>query len=430
VTAANKAINNNPLYNPSQTLSGTSLKNAADSIATAQTAGPISALAQQIAQNNKQASGAQNQTFGYFMQLAKAAQAAVGQQAAGSGALNAQQQQLASNTQTQLGQLGQQAQGGTLGRMNAQGLGGDSVGQLGAVTAQQQGTAASNAQNYQAAALNQGASGTSQAVNNAGAYALGGQEKIGAIGRAGQLANVPLNSKIATLQASQGTLAATALGQLRTQERNYGIAQAGLGIKQQTVQNTATNNATRNALTATGQQVTMRGQNMTAATAASAQALTASGQQITAARDAANAAYHQATVNGKYGVGGGSGAKPLSASLNAKAQSQLSTAIGVIHQGQSYSDKLLPNGLPNPNSKYPNGYSEAFIKAGLGQHYHIPDYLIAAAYQLVGYGSIDAKTASYLHNVVGMRGGTYNGAPIKVTANYVPPTSPSGAGVH
>jgi hypothetical protein len=245
---ATKAANSNPLYNPSATLSGASLQNAANQVANQQTQGPISALAQQIAQNNKQASGAQDQTFGYYMQLAKAAQAAVGQQAAGSGALNAQQQQLASNTQTQLGQLGQQAQGGTLGRMNAQGLGGDSIAQLGAATAQQQQTGALNAQNYQSAALNQGASGTAQAVNNAGAYALGGQEKIGAIGRAGQLANVPLNSKIATLQASQGTLAATALGQLRTQERNYQIAQAGLGIKQQTVQNTATNNATRKRL--------------------------------------------------------------------------------------------------------------------------------------------------------------------------------------
>src|SRR5437879_2560566 len=68
------------LYDPSQSLSGRSLWRAARGIANAQVQGPITQLAAQRTRNLQQGAAAQGQTFAYYMQLAKDAQAAVDQE--------------------------------------------------------------------------------------------------------------------------------------------------------------------------------------------------------------------------------------------------------------------------------------------------------------------------------------------------------------
>jgi hypothetical protein len=228
---------NSPLLQPSQTLSGQPLAQAAGQIANAQTAGPISELAKQIATQDKQGAAAAKDTFGYYLQLAKDAQSGVNQIQGINSGLSTQLQGINQSTQQQLGQIGTQAQGGALGRLTSMGLGGDQTANLQGETARLQGLGTVNSGAFQAAGANQGANYKSNAVGNLGVDALAGTQAVGQIGQATRLANEPLNAKIAALDASKGALAANALGSLRTAERNYQVAQQGLGIKKATVAN-------------------------------------------------------------------------------------------------------------------------------------------------------------------------------------------------
>jgi hypothetical protein len=119
------------LYQPSQTLSGKALGQAASQIANVQTQGPISALAAQMAKQHAQGAAAGKQTFGYYQQLARDAQTAMGQQTGINSGLSSQLAGIGQGTQQQLGQFGQNAQGGAVGRAAALELDGGSQGMLG-----------------------------------------------------------------------------------------------------------------------------------------------------------------------------------------------------------------------------------------------------------------------------------------------------------
>jgi hypothetical protein len=226
---------NSPLYNPSQTLAGKQLNDAAQGIADAQTKGPLAALGQQIAQNNRQGAAAESQTMGYYKQLAQQAQDSLNKtQAIGSG-LNSQLTQMGVRQAGAINGFGQQAQQGAVGQMAAQGLDGGAQAQLAAETARQQQLGAQNAGNFGAAGLVQGANYSQNAAQELGTNALRGQERLGNIAQATRLSNTPLSQKQASLIASRGALKATALGQLRTQERNYQVAQEGIGVKQASI---------------------------------------------------------------------------------------------------------------------------------------------------------------------------------------------------
>ena len=116
---------------------------------------------------------------------------------------------------------------------------------------------------------------------------------------------------------------------------------------------------------------------------------------------------------GTSGAAGG-GAKPLTTLQNNAYWGKTSTVEQLIKDGQA------------------KGLSEQQIRANLmdGQNPSKSKYdqvMIEAAYELLGYGSITQSTAANLHNY-GVRGGTYNGKPIKVTPNYKPPEqSPPGS---
>src|ERR1035437_1845782 len=384
---------NSALYNPSQTLSGKALDTAAGGIADAQVKGPISELA------------GQKQDFGYYMQLAQAAQDAVGQQQSIGTGLNSTLQGINAQQQAGIAQAGQQAQSGALGRMGAMGLDGGQLAALGATTAQQQGIGALNAQTFQSAGANQAANYTAAASANRGVVSLEGEQQIGDLARAGALANEPLNAKIGALQASRGALKATALGALRTQQRNYQIAEQGLQNTANAPGITVAQDVAKNKLTASGQAVTMRGQDLTAAGKAATNALTASGQQITSARDQANALYHNALRAQKQGKLG-TAAKPMAPAQNSKFWGQVQKTLGLIQEAQGSIGK-------------PNGAVAGTIRTTISAKFGFTDAVIETAYELLGYGSISASQAQILHGM-GVRGGTYKGAPVKVTANYKP----------
>ena len=99
----------NALLHPTATLEGKSLLNAAQALAKTQTAGPLSALAKQIAQNNAQAKAAQQLAGGYFNQFGQFAQAGANQAQQIGSQLNSQLAALNQSQQAQLAGIGNQA---------------------------------------------------------------------------------------------------------------------------------------------------------------------------------------------------------------------------------------------------------------------------------------------------------------------------------
>jgi hypothetical protein len=293
---------------------------------------------------------------------------------------------------------------------------------LAAQIARQQGLAAQQAGTYRSLGANQGANYQQMTNSQLGTYGLQGQEALKNIAQSGTVKNEPLVSKIAALQAQKGALTATDLGKLRQQEVANQISRAGLGIKQQSLNVTAQNNAANQKLKAQGQSITQQNDRAN-------QALRAAGIQVTAAnnnarnQNAANANqiranYDQGTLALRSAAlaiknSGGGAVKPLTTAQNNMVNASLGRIIGLIREGQGAKQteqqirSHLQTGL-NPSKK---SYSPV---------------LIQAAYELLGYGSIDRSTAAQLHNM-GVRGTTYNNRPVKVTANYQPPPNYSGA---
>jgi hypothetical protein len=363
-----------PLLNPAQSLSGQALLNAANQLANVQVNPALTELSKQIAANNAQTTGTINQAGGFYNQLEPYVQAGANQQGQIASGLNTTLAGIGNDTQGQLAGIGQGAQA-SLAKYAPQGDGGLSnaaTADLAAQIARQQGYAAQQSGTARAFGATQGANYQGLGTSQLGTYGLQGQEALKGIAQSGTVKNEPLVSKIAGLQQQKGALVATDLGKLRQQEVANNVARAGLGLKQQGLNTTAANDAARIQTAIRGQNVTRADAiariNATAAQTAAKNALTARGQNITQARDQANAAYHSALLNKKYGST--AAAKPLSASQNNEFMRQLQTAIGVIHSAQAYrgtKDKPLPH-----------GHSEQDIKASLGAKYHVPDGEISA----------------------------------------------------
>jgi hypothetical protein len=395
--AAAKGPNyNSPLYQPGQLLSGKALGNAAKSIANQQVNPVIQSLAAQRAQNNANNAGEQRTDFNYYMQLAQAAKDAVSQaQNVGTGL----QSTLAGNAaqaQTQLGQLGQLSTGGALARMNALGLDAGQTAALGAETGRQQGIGTLNAQTAQNFGAQQSANITGQAIANRGAGALAGTQAIGALSRAGTIANQPINQKIADTQAQRGTLTTTALGQLRSQERNYQVAQEGLGVKTASLNATAKQNQARNQLTASGQRIT----------AANDQQRNSIAQQ----NDLANQLDKTAALNEKTHNDAATQANRAAALAARSAAAGKPKALTTQQQNVQYGEIDRIQALISHAQSV--GHAGTSIRSALqGGTYArgVPAYvkpLVDAAYELKGWGFITPATATALH-AMGMRGGRY-----------------------
>ncbi len=364
------------LYQPSQVLTGQPLASGAMAIANAQTQGPLTELARQIAQNQRQTAGAQKLTSGYFGQLLPFAQQSVTDQQGIAGGLNQQLAGLGAQSQQAIGQAYQPT--AQMQQLAAQGLGGGGDTALAGDRARALSTSAQNAQTFGSAGATLGANASSLAAGNLGAFALRGQERIGGIGQAGQIRNEPLASKQAGLIASKGSIYADALGKLRQGERAYLTTLSGLGLNQQKLAEVTGQNQAANA-------IKVRGQDVTAADAAAAQAGQNQRNQArldaAATRDALNRAARNAKTRSKL---------PLT-------QAQQNTLYGQADRLQA----LIADAQKA-------GGTEAQIRQALQSgnnpaRSHYPKALIQAAFEVKGWGHITPGTARQLY-AMGLRG--------------------------
>lgn len=231
----------NPIYDPMQTLSGHSLKQAANALTDLEIRPQISALAQQIAASQRQGRAVQDQTAGYFRDLGAQAQQAYANQQAASQRLNSTLQGIGDQTQQQIGAAGQTAQG-QLAPLQAKGLDGGSFASLAREIAAQQGLAATNAQTFRTQGAQQGANYEGLTANQMATGALRGQERLGQIANAFAQQQAPLVQREADVQASRGATFVKNLGSLRNSERSYNMSLQTLGLNTQKAADTTAYN--------------------------------------------------------------------------------------------------------------------------------------------------------------------------------------------
>jgi hypothetical protein len=353
----------------------------------AQTLGPLTELARQIAQNNAQTAGAEKLTSGYFNALEPfAAQGAQNARNIAQG-LNQTLAGIGSDTQSRLQGIGND-QVNNLIRYTPggqTGLNAAATGSLLGDIAKQQGFAAQNAQTFRDFGASEGANQAQLANSNLGSFALRGQETLGQIARAGQLRNEPLSSKVAALRAQRGSLLATEIGKLRQQEIANQITRTGLGIKQETAQSTAANNATRNALTA-------RGQNITAAHNSALERIAAINAQIAQGRLTESQRHNlvmEANAQRRAAAKGG-----ITPTENTKYLRQIAQVQSLIRQAQVQKDK----------TGKPLNFSEAqirdFLTSGKNPvHTPFDPAIVDAAYALNGWGVLTQPQVDELHSL-------------------------------
>ena len=379
----------NPLYQPTATLSGKSLSDAATALTNATYDPVISQYQQQIANRTQQGAAAQQQAAGYFNQLGQYAQSAVDKANSIGADLNTTLQGIGQNAQSALTQFAQQAAPQALQSLEAQGLGGGATQQLAQQLAGLKATAATNAQSAQTYGATVGSAASQRAAGMLGAYALGGQAALGKIGEATQQALTPMETNLTSEQAKKAAAFGTNLQALRQQQFNNLVAQSGLNIKQATLQNTITQdvaNRTSREKIAAGVQA---GAN--ARSKASIDAAWARNQANITSRE--KAAAQKAAAKGSTGAGA---TKPLTLSENNSYWGTVAKGISAIGVARSQ------------NYGWPAIRTELLTK--------LNDLQARAAVELWQYHYLSPGTAQQLHGS-GVRGGTYNGKPIQVGSN-------------
>ena len=239
----------NPLLDPTRMLSGRSLQDAATSLTNLQINPQVSALAQQIAANNRQAQAATDRVGGFYNQFGQQAQQAVGQQRSIADATNSTLANIAGDTQRQIGQAGQAQQQGMQG-LASTGLDGGSLARLSSEIAAQQGNAAQQGQAYRSFGAAQGGNWQGLTAGEQGVGASRATDALQQLSNAFAQANAAPEQKIADLQASRGDLQAKNIGALRDSERNYGISTATLGLNTQKLAETTANDTANRQLSA------------------------------------------------------------------------------------------------------------------------------------------------------------------------------------
>ena len=379
----------NPLYQPTATLSGKSLSDAATALTNATYDPVISQYQQQIANRTQQGAAAQQQAAGYFNQLGQYAQSAVDKANSIGADLNTTLQGIGQNAQSALTQFAQQAAPQALQSLEAQGLGGGATQQLASQLAGLQSTAAQEQQARQSYGATVSSAASQRAAGMLGAYALGGQAALGKIGEATQQALTPMETNLTSEQAKKAAAFGTNLQALRQQQFNNLVAQSGLNIKQATLQNTITQdvaNRTSREKIAAGVQA---GAN--ARSKASINAAWARNQANITSRE--KAAAQKAAAKGSTGAGA---TKPLTLSENNSYWGTVAKGISAIGVARSQ------------NYGWPAIRTELLTK--------LNDLQARAAVELWQYHYLSPGTAQQLHGS-GVRGGTYNGKPIQVGSN-------------
>lgn len=256
----------NPLYDPSQPLSGLSLLDAARTQARLQTGPQLADLAQQ--ETNTRANTAQLAGFAQRGSDAAtaAAQRAQTTQAALSQALNDELAKIGSGVQGVIDKASSEATARTAAdtALRGPGLGGGSEAQLAATLAAARTRAGTDEGAYRALGAQAGAGYQSLANERAATAPMRGQELLGRItsNAQGQLGRI--NQARVQAKQREGELTASNVFTLRQKEVENRLASAGLGLKQagaetaaqqaernyqlalQRVKDTETNNATDN----------------------------------------------------------------------------------------------------------------------------------------------------------------------------------------
>jgi hypothetical protein len=386
----------NPLLNPSATLTGPALLSAAKALTNAQTQGPLTELARQIAANNAQTAAAGKATSGYFNSLGQFVQSGVNQEGQIGAGLNQTLQGIGGQTQQTLQGLGQAQQQAMLRyspQSDAQNsLAQPGLGSLGAELARQQGLAAQSSGAFRNAGAVQGANYQGLAASNLGSFAQQGQQDLKGIATGGQLENEPLNAKVANLQATKGSLLASNEGKLRQQEINNQLSGQALGVKvaaiktaAQTAANaqTSANSRSASSIAAANYRAALAQAGANSRNAASI----ASRQTIAAANKAAKAV-------GKAPLYTPTGQRVLSPLQQQRSFGQIDTLRTLIKEGQKA------------------GQSGAQIRQSLidgGPKGNLPKYnpaLIDAAWALDGWGYLTPAQITGLNKlglIVGSR---------------------------
>lgn len=395
---------NSPLLNPGTPLTGSALYQAAEGLAAAQYMPAYNALAASIAQNDRQTKAAEKLTAGYFTQLGAQALAGTNQEKQIGQDLNSQLAGISGGENQTLQQLGQ----GQLGMLRQyapgdQSLVAPAVGALSTEIARQQGLAAQGQGAFRAAGAVQGANYRDYAASNRGTFALAGQEALKNIVQGGEVRNQPLTEKQAALAQNYGATLAADLGKLRQQEITNRFTGQGLGLKGAALKITAANDAARNALTAQRNRTSLLSVKVRAQQYAAENALKAAGLAITKQNDLANqqirAAYDAARA-GKTGI--------LTPNENNRMNEEINRAAEQIQY-------LRTHGIPGNTAKGIKAVTnptDVQLRTVLGSG-AITDAQLQAAFELVNTGVLTSDTAALLHRM-GMRGGSYNGAPIRV----------------
>lgn len=371
----------NPLLNPGAPLQGQGLQQAAQSLTDAQTKGPLTELAKQIAFNNRQGAAAQKLTAGQFNTLGQYGKQAVANEGTIANDLNTQLQGISNDTSSRLAQsafgaganIMAHAPGGSSNPAQSPALQG-----LAQTYAQQQGNAANDAGAYRSFGATQGANYRGLAAANQGVYSLKGQEALKGIAQATRLSNEPINQKVADLQAQRGALLATNEGKLRQQEIQNRVTSAGLGLNAQKLAATVQQNQASNQLRAAGINATIRGQDL--------------------------AHLDRTTSNQLRALSSSFGG--LSSVLKAANQNTTSTALPVTKQHQAYNtiDRIsdVVRGLKR-NGSTPQQITRFLVyggkfsnKSGNFQSPGYPQWAVQAAYDMATYGYINAKDQAQL----------------------------------
>lgn len=421
----------NPIYQPGLTLQGKPLYQAAQGLTDASTNGPLAALGTEIAQGNANANGQANLAGGYFNQLGALAQKGF-----------ADTQQVGTNLNTTLGQIADQENAGlALAGQNATNAlnqytppGGDNaagMSQLQQTLANASGLAAQNEGTNKAYGAQIGGIGSQLAGSELGVDALAGTQAIRSIYGDAVKAQEPLNAQMASLQANRSALLAKNIGALRQQEVANGLARQTLGIKATTANNTANYQKTLLqereqglintqaydkalvGLRAKGLIDTAAYQKATLAERKWAATQSQNGQNSRNA-NTVNGENYRAQLKAAAATG-----KPQTAAANLRSLGYLGrfaqTAKTLIGNGYTYTPTkavTISGKTYNANQTYHLGNAQGLVALLTGQD-PTGGVLAQAAVELATTGKLSSATAHALHGI-GVRGGTYNNAPIQV----------------
>jgi hypothetical protein len=421
----------NPLYQPSQQLSGKPLAQAVQQLTNVQYDPAISQLTQQIGQNTQQGAAAQQATAGYFNQLGQYAQQSADRVGATAQGLNTTLQNIGQGTQSALDQFGQQAVAApALQQLANQGLGGGAPQQLAAALASQKLLASQNAASDQSYGAKVGANAATLAGENLGTYALRGQERLGQIAAATRLAQQPVETKLATERALKSQAYGTNLMSARQAERNYAVAQQGLNLKQTAITQTANTAAANRIAAGQRNQATITGENQRNQANIDARAI--QGNLDRKSREGiaqANRATQQAIAAGKTSAAAG---KPATPAQQRTMWNSITGIQGRVTQLTSWLQqwgatpaaaraqawKALKNG--KLFAQYDQKQSDGTTKKAF--HWiQIPPVgdigLLNVAYNSLGDSGLSPGDVSYLHNMGFTIGNKMKIAPARTPGN-------------